>query len=42
MLGNTLHRLAALPVGAKALLILAALVVPGLSVTLSPERERRA
>ena len=36
MLSNILHGLAALPVWAKALLVLAALGVLGLSVLLSP------
>ena len=36
MLSNTLHRIVALPVWAKALLVLAAPVVLGLSVLPSP------
>jgi len=36
MLSNILNRLAVLPVWAKALLVLAALVVLGMSILLSP------
>jgi hypothetical protein len=36
MLSNILHRLAVLPVWAKALLVLAAIVVLGMPILLSP------